>query len=163
MNTEMLTSLLNKVIKVDRGGPESKVGLLLAVGTDFLALLTKEDGVVYYQLQHIKSITVNTRKGLKFDLEVPDNFEFVTGTDFLTVLQNLQHEWVKINRGGPESFEGVLEEVWPTFVTVIKHEEIVRLSIFHLRSISYGLKVEPVKEEEREEPREEKQNEQPNA
>lgn len=41
MNKELMGSLLNKVIKIDRGGPESRVGLLIGVEDDYIALLTK--------------------------------------------------------------------------------------------------------------------------
>lgn len=61
MNKELMGSLLNKVIKIDRGGPESRVGLLIGVEDDYIALLTKEDGVIYYHLHHIKSVTENAK------------------------------------------------------------------------------------------------------
>ena len=35
MNKEMIHSLVDKVIKVDRGGPESRVGKLLAAEEDY--------------------------------------------------------------------------------------------------------------------------------
>jgi spore coat protein B len=49
---------------------------------------------------------------------------------------------VRINRGGPESFEGVLSEVNKHFASLIVKEEVVRVSMKHIRNISYGLKVD---------------------
>ena len=39
MNKEMIHSLVDRVIKVDRGGPESRVGKLLAAEEDYITLL----------------------------------------------------------------------------------------------------------------------------
>jgi spore coat protein B len=64
------------------------------------------------------------------------------------MLGSLMYQWVKINRGGPEKLEGVLGEVTNDYVALINKEEIVRLSMFHIRNISYGLKIEKPEEEE---------------
>lgn len=139
---EMASSLLNKVIKVDRGGPETNIGMLLGAEDDHITVLTESDGVVYYQTQHIKSITHDSKGGLEFDTVIPEEFKFIQEKDFKSVLGNLKYQWVKINRGGPEKLEGVLDEVTDDFLTIILNEEIIRVSMFHIRSISYGLKIE---------------------
>lgn len=153
-----MLSLLNKVIKVDRGGPESRIGFLLAVEDDYFALLTEADGVTYYRTQHVKSFTMDAKEGLKFELEIPENFEYVTGGDFSSILNSLKYYWVKINRGGPEMLEGVLNEVGTDYVIIIANEEVIRLSMFHIRSLSYGAKVEKVKEEEKDSSAKKKEN-----
>ncbi|MFJ8264321.1 hypothetical protein ACIQ4I_20670 [Rummeliibacillus sp. NPDC094406] len=142
MNKEMASSLLSKVIKVDRGGPETNIGMLLGAEDDHITVLTESDGVVYYQTQHIKSITHDSKGGLEFDTVIPEEFKFIQEKDFKSVLGNLKYQWVKINRGGPEKLEGVLDEVTDDFLTIILNEEIIRVSMFHIRSISYGLKIE---------------------
>lgn len=55
---------------------------------------------------------------------------------------------MKINRGGPEKLEGVLSDVNNHFVSLINKEEIVHLSMYHIRNISYGLKLEKAEEEQ---------------
>ncbi|KOO49510.1 hypothetical protein ABE042_20370 [Viridibacillus arvi] len=150
MNKEIMLSLLHKVIKVDRGGPESRIGFLLAAEDDYFALLTEADGVTYYRTQHVKSITIDAKEGLKFALEIPENFEYITGGDFSSILNSLKYSWIKVNRGGPEMLEGVLDEVGTDYVIIIANEEVIRLSMFHIRSLSYGAKVEKVKGEEKE-------------
>lgn len=147
MNREFVHSLLNKIVKIERGGPESRVGMILGAENDYLILLTAEDGVVYYQLHHIKSITQDSQDSMTLNVEVPENFEFVTGVDFRSVLNGLRNAWVKINRGGPEALEGVLQEVTNDYVTIVANKEVVRVALFHIRNISYGLKLEKVEKD----------------
>jgi spore coat protein B len=147
MNRDMMKSLVGKIIKVDRGGPESRIGKLLGVNDDFLILLTEDDGVVYYFTHHIKSVTENAKEQLEFKIEVPEGFEYKNAENFQGLLGELKYQWVKINRGGPEKLEGVLSDISHDFVSLINKEEIVRLSMYHIRNISYGLKIEKAKEE----------------
>ncbi|KLV23903.1 spore coat protein B [Niallia circulans] len=160
MNVELLQTLVGKVVKIDRGGPNSKVGLLLAVGDDFLTILIENDGIVYYKLHHIKSITENAKKGLPFELVIPESFEYKEASTFAEILDSLEYYWVKINRGGKDSIEGVLEAINSDYVTVVSNEEIIRLSLFHIHNISYGAVVEkPEKEKEEKEEKQEEQKE----
>ena len=53
----LLSKLENEVIQINQGGPECRHGILLAVRSDFLILLTEDDGVVYVKLHHIKSVS----------------------------------------------------------------------------------------------------------
>jgi spore coat protein B len=143
MNRELMQSLLNKVVRVDRGGPESRVGKVISAQSDYFALLTEQDGVVFYKLQHVKSITQDSRNEMKLNAEVPEDFKrFESFMDFKSVLTELRHRWVKINRGGPESVEGVLEEIFDDYATIVKNNEVIRVAMFHIRNVSYGLKPE---------------------
>lgn len=150
MNREMMMTLMDKVIRVDRGGPESTVGRLLNVADDHITVLTEKDGVVYYQMRHIKSLTHNAKTELVLEAELPEGFELMHEKELNSVLKNLRYQWVRINRGGPEKLEGVLDEVFDDYVTVVANEEVIRLALFHIRSISYGPKVEKEKEEKQE-------------
>ncbi|WP_026692232.1 hypothetical protein [Peribacillus kribbensis] len=145
MKTEMMQTFVGKTLKVDRGGPESRIGKLLAVGEDFFSLLTQDEGVIFYTTHHIKSITENSKN--KFGLEIEAPQEFVAFPTFRKAINSLQWQWVKINRGGKESLEGVLEDVNDDFITVVMHEEIIRISMFHVRNISLGVKTEEKKED----------------
>ena len=75
MNKEMIHSLVDRVIKVDRGGPESRVGRLLAAEDDYFALLHEEEGIIYYNTQHIKSVTYNSKSQLDLDEECSRGFQ----------------------------------------------------------------------------------------
>lgn len=148
MNKEMIHSLVDKVIKVDRGGPESRIGKVLAAEEDHFTLLNDDEGIIYYNMQHIKSLTYNARNQVELNVEIPEDFEFITAADFKGVLEKLTLRWVKINRGGPETLEGIMDIVTDEFVTIVANEEIIRVSLFHIRNISYGVKVDKVKKDE---------------
>jgi len=162
MNKKMILSLVDKVVKVDRGGPESRVGKLLTAAEDYFTLLTENDGIIYYNTQHIKSLTHNSKKQVEFNLEIPKDFEYIQAEDFIGVLECLTLQWVKINRGGPETLEGVLDQVTDDFVTIVANEEIIRVALFHIRNISYGVKVEKTKENKGKNDKEENKNESKN-
>lgn len=136
MFLDFLKSLIGKVIKIDRGGPESRVGLLLDVYNDHLVLLTEEDGLVYYNTHHIKSVTENTKN--QVNIVIPESFEYKKANNLLSLLEILKLQWVKINRGGPEKIEGILCDVSNDIISLINKEEIVRISMVHLRNISIG-------------------------
>lgn len=140
MNRDLMISLVGKAVKVDRGGPESRIGMLVAVAGDYFVLFTKDDGVVYYKMQHIKSITVDSKGGLDQEFEMPENLEYFQGDDFKSVITNYRHSWVKVNRGGPETLEGILNEVEDDYVTIFSKQEVIQLSMFHIRNISSGVK-----------------------
>ena len=148
MNKEIIHSLVDKVIKVDRGGPESRVGRLLAAEEDYFTLLNDDEGIIYYNIQHIKSVTYNSKSRVDLDKEVYEHCKFIQAADFKGVLQKLTLCWVKINRGGPETLEGVMDVVTDDFVTIVANEEIILVSLFHIRNISYGVKIEKVKKDE---------------
>lgn len=148
MNKEMIHSLVDKVIKVDRGGPESRVGKLLAAEEDHITLLNADEGIIYYNTQHIKSLTYNAKDQVELDVEIPEDFKYIQAADFRGILQKLTLRWVKINRGGPETLEGVMDVVTDDFVTIVANEEIIRVSLFHIRNISYGVKVEKTTKDE---------------
>ncbi|WP_245698318.1 hypothetical protein [Sporosarcina ureilytica] len=135
-------SLVDRVIKVDRGGPESRTGMLLGAKKDHITLLHEEEGIIYYNTHHIKSLTYNSKDQVEIDVDIPDDFTYIKAKDFRGILEKLTLRWVKINRGGPETLEGVMDVVTDDFVTIVANEEIVRVSMFHIRNISYGIKVD---------------------
>ena len=148
MNIEMMNSLVGEALQIDRGGPESRVGKLLGVGDDYFTLATKQDGLIIYKTHHIKSITQNVKKGVEFNLLIPEDLEFISAANFIDTISSLKYKWVKVNRGGKESVEGILENVTDDFITVVANEEIIRISMFHVRNISFGLVFEEQKNEE---------------
>jgi hypothetical protein len=150
MSKDLTKYFQDKVIQVDRGGPESRIGKFLDASDDYIALLTEDDGVVYYNTHHIKSFTENTKEQLEFDVEVPEDFEFKKAKNFKDLLKSLEYNWVKINRGGPETVEGVLSGVENDFVYLVTNKEIVRIAMFHIKNVSYGVKIEKAESEEHE-------------
>ncbi|OMP68396.1 hypothetical protein [Domibacillus epiphyticus] len=151
MNKEILSSLVGKAVKVNRGGHDSRVGQLLAVEEDYFVLLTKEDGVLYYKGHHVKSLTDNTKKGLNLGLVIPEDFEYINGHCFQDVLHDLKYHWVTVNRGGHEKYQGVLDDINDDYITIVYNEEVIRVAMFHIRNISYDKKLEDPNEKEKEE------------
>ncbi|MEH7124041.1 hypothetical protein V7122_08030 [Bacillus sp. JJ1532] len=148
MSKDMMESLVNKVIKINRGGPETGSGTLLDVKDDYLILLSENDGVVYFKNQHIKSLTEgsnngkNGNNGQNYSLDQINSLDYVAPDTFEELLEDLRYQWVTINRGGPEKVEGMLHDTNGEFVALFCNEELLRLSMYHIRSISYGVKVE---------------------
>ncbi|WP_018661085.1 hypothetical protein [Heyndrickxia acidiproducens] len=132
----LLESMANHAIQINQGGPESRLGLLLAVGEDYLVLWTKEDGAVYYNLQHIKSV-VERKIPKHLENQKPD---FILAPRFDSLFKIFNHQWVSINRGGPEALEGILTENSSGLYTLVHHEELFRIHPFHVKSISIGAK-----------------------
>ncbi|WP_010283312.1 hypothetical protein [Bacillus timonensis] len=152
--SELLSSMKNNMVRIDRGGPEARNGILLDVKTDYLVLYTEKDGVVYYQLEHVKSLSNAVKNNKSSDSEdsnqqsnnsMMNNFvtpEYMEEENFSSLLKNMKYKWVTINRGGPESMQGVLAESSDDHLVLICEKEVCRLSTFHIRNISYVLKQE---------------------
>jgi spore coat protein B len=139
MNKEAMMQYVGKIIRVDRGGPESRIGKVLAVHDDYFILLTKKDGVVYYKTNHIRSVTESSKDLMKLGIKVPKNFEYKSAENFVKLLESIKYQWIRINRGGHEALEGVLNDVTKDIASLIVKEEVVRFSMKHIRNISYGL------------------------
>jgi len=150
MDREMMNQHVGKTIRVDRGGPESRIGKLLAVFEDYFVLLTETDGVVYYKTNHIRSVTESSKDILNFGLKVPSKLDYKTADNFHKLLESIRFQWVKINRGGSESLEGVLSDANKHYASLIVKDEVVRFSMKHIRNISYGLMVEKSKKNDSE-------------
>ncbi|MFC4779463.1 hypothetical protein ACFO9Q_21925 [Paenibacillus sp. GCM10023252] len=130
-----LGELVGQVVKINRGGPESIQGKLLAVKSDYLVLLAKE-GVVYVSTDHIKSVTVVKDGNKDGNLTNGGRDPFIQANNFRGVLRQLTNNFVQMNWGGPEKVEGFLAEVRQnTVLLVTKDQEIVRVQISHIRSI----------------------------
>ncbi|WP_404451129.1 hypothetical protein LG329_12350 [Virgibacillus necropolis] len=142
---KQLEALKDKVIKVDRGGPNSRVGKLVAVHDDYITLLTNNDGVLYYNMDHIKSVTENVKDGLDGDdvdeiEEESRNVDCNTPHDFRSFLSTLKYKWVQINRGGPAKVDGVVNDITDEVITLVHDQEVIRVVVFHINNVSVGNK-----------------------
>lgn len=122
--SDVLTAMKDNMVRIDRGGPEARNGRLLDVKGDYLVLYTEKDGVVYYQLEHVKSLSyaVNDNKngsgnnnenqaqnGNMMSMVTFVKPEYVEADNFTELLKNMRYKWVTINRGGPESMQVFLQ------------------------------------------------------
>ncbi|MCP9297767.1 spore coat protein CotH [Bacillus halotolerans] len=132
----LIGQLMNQSVQLNQGGPESKKGSLVWLGDDYAALNTSEDGVVYFNIHHIKSISKH-ESALNKEGHTPSVLE---ADNLKEVFKSLTHKWVSINRGGPEAIEGILVDNADGHYTLVKNQEVLRIYPFHIKSISLGPK-----------------------
>ncbi|MDR7072957.1 DUF6897 domain-containing protein [Fictibacillus barbaricus] len=163
-----LVNLLGQFIRVNTGGHESRVGRLVCVGKNFIAIETdKRDGdgkgkgkgkgkdessssssssshhkkmrrgrrshkqVIFYQLDHVKAIIIEAD-----ELCCWTNPKKVSNDTFRDVIKHFINHKVKINRGGPDSIEGVLVAVRGNTLQIIDGDNVIFVTIFHIKSFS---------------------------
>ncbi|MDU0155131.1 spore coat protein CotH [Bacillus cabrialesii] len=144
----LIGQFMNQSVQFNQGGPESKKGSLIWLGDDYAALNTNEDGVVYFNIHHIKSISKH-EPDLKIEEQTTAG---VLEADYLSeVFKSLTHKWVSINRGGPEAIEGILVDNADGHYTLVKNQEVLRIYPFHIKSISLGPKGSHKKEDQKKE------------
>jgi spore coat protein B len=137
--TGVVEQLEGKNVQINQGGPESKKGQVLGVIEDFIALFTQDDGVVYFNVQHIKSIAeINQNNANALEETAAPEFEHVSS--FHELFGRMAHKWIAINRGGPEAMEGILVENAGGHYTLINNQEVMRINPYHIKSISSGPK-----------------------
>ncbi|MDZ4625722.1 spore coat protein [Bacillus cereus] len=132
---DFLKDLIGSFVRVNRGGPESQKGTIISVCQDYFVLKNEKGELYYYQLKHLKSITKNAKECGSSDCEWED---CACAEDFEALLESFKYCWVKINRGGPEKVEGILQDVSCDFVTLIVKEEIILIAIKHIKSVNYN-------------------------
>jgi spore coat protein B len=136
MNKVLMSSMVGKVVNINRGGPEARTGLLLSAGEDYFVLQTKEEGVLYITSRHVNSISENTKQGIDFDRNVSESLVWSRAADFTSMLGDLKHQWVTINRGDPEKIEGVLDDANDDYITLILNEEVIHLASYYVKSVA---------------------------
>jgi len=167
---ELASNLIGQTVRINGKGPESKEGQLIDVKEDYMTLHTEEDGFIFFNKQHIKSLSFPTEKEDDTEVEKEKNTteaanneessmeDIKNGLDALRevyghifadnmhgVLTNLKYSWIKINRKGPESLEGMLVDSNDNHLVIVVDNEILRVSIFHVKNFS--VKNEIVKDE----------------
>ena len=135
---DQIKGLVGENVKVNLRGPESRVGVLLSLGKDYLTLQLPHGEVVYYQLKHVKSL-VRKVKETKCDDYYGSCFYSDEDT-FLDVLKDLKYKWIKINRGGPECVEGLLSEVHEECIILVNCDEVIYIINYHIKSVSQVVK-----------------------
>ncbi|MDP4087536.1 MAG: spore coat protein [Bacillota bacterium] len=139
----LLEQFIDQTIQINQGGPQSKHGVLVAVSDDFLVLFTEDDGLVYFNTQHVKSVSKfkqNEQNDETINQPTMLIPEWISVDEFHDVFKYLSHQWVSINRGGPDAMEGVLVENVGGHYTLVNNQEVMRIHPFHIQSISVGPK-----------------------
>nr|MBU6863886.1 hypothetical protein [Streptococcus oralis] len=58
---DFLKDLIGSFVRVNRGGPESQKGTIVAVCSDYFVLKNEKGELYYYQIRHLKSVTKNAK------------------------------------------------------------------------------------------------------
>ncbi|MEN1938483.1 spore coat protein [Paenibacillus sp. 102] len=132
-------------VTVNLGGPESHTGVLLAVGGDYLVLQENTGEVIYYQQKHVKGV-MKKKKEIGLNPYFIEQ-SYVDGATFQEILGSFKYKWVKINRRGPESVEGLLSEVNKEYVTLINRDEVIYVINFHIKNVNQIIKTNKDEEE----------------
>lgn len=117
---ELVHSLRMKPVKVNGGKHSANQGYLLDVNSEFMVLGSEKEGLIFYRLDHIKSLAATAvQEGETLDL-----IDFAGGHSFTDVLGENLHKWTTINEG-PDKVEGVLVEVNDSFTVLVKNDEVI--------------------------------------
>ena len=169
---ELAVNFKDQTVRINGKGPESKLGTLLDVRDDFFVLSTDADGLIFYKEHHVKSLSHSIPAATNDAEEAEDVVKVKGGSSSIAeeeealeevnkfaemynqiaadttndLLSNLKYSWVKINRKGPESIEGMLVEANEDYLVLVVNNEIFRISTFHVKNFS----VNPTKSEDQE-------------
>jgi spore coat protein B len=137
-NPLLLKSLIGKMARIGNKDPESRYGKILSVKSDYLILETEEEGVIYYKLRHIKSVTVDGKdfSDLSFNPETAA-VTAIQAESFADVMEGMKGRWVQMNRSGPECLQGVLTDRYEDHVLLIINSDVVRVFTYHIKNISF--------------------------
>jgi spore coat protein B len=178
---ELLGHFKDQTIRINGKGPESKFGTLIDVKDDFLVLYTEQDGLIFYKEQHIKSFSHAIPTTSQEVVEEKENVDQPTVTEEVTeetavdkmkevyeqiiadntanLMTNLKYSWIKINRKGPESMEGLLVEANDDYLVLVVNNEIFRIATYHVKNFSLSINpLEEQKDEQKDEQKEESKN-----
>ncbi|WP_126427028.1 hypothetical protein [Brevibacillus marinus] len=106
-------------------------GKILAVRSDFFALLTSEQEVLYGKIDQLVSF------GKLIVSDVSDAYPQTVGAPvFAELLEYLQYRWVAIDCGEAETVEGVLVGICDDHLLLVCHKAVYRLAIWQIRAIT---------------------------
>ena len=133
LSSHAFAPLLGKQVKINTKGPEATLGILLYVAKDHLMLQTEKE-VIYYNLDHVKSATVD--QDYVPETSGEKSFNPIKKRSIREVLAALRHKWITINRGGPEHLEGILVSTENDHILLVKQNELVCITLSHIKSFS---------------------------
>jgi len=134
--SQVLDHLVGKQVNINKKGPDSFNGTLIAVKSDYLVLEEKKGDLKFIRLQHVKSITENVKKPSKPDSCDFDDHSFPK--TFKKLLLEHDLDWIKVNSGGPEKVEGVLEQVKDDTIFIVAKADYIRVPIYHVRFVDFN-------------------------
>jgi spore coat protein B len=126
--------LLGKEIQINNFGPDLLIGKLLHVGSDFLVINVKGEGVVYTNLKHVKNISLR----MAFDEQNSEEPQtsFIMADNFAQLLGILRYSFLQVNRD-PEKIIGMLMEIHNDWISLSDTtQSLIVIPTVHIRSVS---------------------------
>jgi len=167
---EMASQLKEQNVRINGKGPESRVGKLIDVRDDYVIIYTEDDGLIFYRDQHIKSLSTPFEKMEstndsgeketesvteelveevpKVNTELENLLKLSAAASMNDLLTNLKYSWIKVNRKGPESVEGLLVDSNDQHLVLAVDNEILRISTYHIKNFSVNTKTSKEEPEE---------------
>jgi spore coat protein B len=142
MDFSFLVNSIGKKVQVERGGPDKLEGKLVFIRPEFLILETEQNGYVYVQSRHIKTVSepvIPEIQANQVNMEEKNMniLPMVEAEDFTELLRKLRHRLIRVNHGGPNVIQGVLIEVGDESVTILHQmKDFVYYPIYHIRSVT---------------------------
>ncbi|MDN9011631.1 hypothetical protein [Brevibacillus laterosporus] len=141
---QLLKSLVNKRVRIDRIGKDSYTGLLRFAGTDYVVLQTKKETFVYYQLSEIKCIGIpenlhehsqkdgnHSKIGTTSPLD-----QFHDAPNFSALLAKLRNTFVHVHFTCYEPISGILTEADQNQIALVHNKELVWISKATIASVT---------------------------
>lgn len=167
---DMASQLKEQNVRINGKGPESRLGKLIDVRDDYVIIYTEDDGLIFYKDQHIKSLSTPFEKMEstndsgeketepiteevleevpKVNTELENLLKLSAAASMNDVLTNLKYSWIKVNRKGPESVEGLLVDSNDQHLVLAVDNEILRISTYHIKNFSVNIKTSKEETEE---------------
>lgn len=132
----ILRSLVGKTVRLHRGKSETLRGILLAVKTDYLELLTEDSQITYYYLPPLTSVEEDFGyPSFKIKKGIPQ--EVVEANIFQELLGFLVNHRVRIDQIGDDSHTGLIRFVGTDYVVLQTNSEtFVYYQSSEIKSIS---------------------------
>ncbi|WP_019413703.1 hypothetical protein [Paenisporosarcina sp. TG20] len=144
---ELIVNFKNKEIRVFDNGSEVKEGYLMDIKDNFIVLYTERDGLLFLKEHYITSFSHdlanevvndgmevnNSLYGNEVDMELYHQLSSETANNPLTCIEK---HWVKINRKGLESLQGLVLENNEKYLILEVNNEIFKIPTYHVRSFS---------------------------
>jgi spore coat protein B len=163
MDFSFLVNSIGKKVQVERGGPDKLEGKLVFIRPEFLILETEQNGYVYVQSKHIKTVSEPVIPEIQMQANTEEKntniLPMVEAEDFVELLRKLRHRLIRVNHGGPNVIQGVLIEVGDESVTILHQmKDFVYYPIYHIRSVTCIFNNQNKKENENKQANEMKQD-----
>ncbi|MBM7110364.1 hypothetical protein SAM19_03767 [Brevibacillus laterosporus] len=140
---QLLGFLVNKRVKIEQNGNDSRTGLLRFVGTDYAVLQTNKETFVYYQSNEIKSIGIQERPPKHHKKDRNDDKirttspldKFHDAPNFSSLLTKLQNTFVHIHFACHETISGILTQADQNQIALVHDKELIWISQATIASV----------------------------